>query len=82
MPDYPWAGIALLTFGGLTEVFAAGSIAYALAHGMVGAAVFMGLCAAWIGCLWVVVFRGTREDWPPRIDYARRAAREEARRAE
>ncbi len=63
--DYPWAGIALLTFGALSVLFGIGSVVYAVSYGMYGEAIFMGLLTAWIAGLGaVVVLPGVADDWP------------------
>lgn len=70
--DYPWVGIALLVFGGLTFLAAASLCVYMIAMASVGLAVFYATVSVWVAGVWLMVLGGVRDDWPE----ARRVARE------
>ncbi len=62
---YPWAGIALLVFGGLTFLASAALCVYAVVAARdVGLAVFSAIVAVWVLGLWLMVLGGVRDDWP------------------
>ncbi len=62
---YPWAGLVLLAFGGLTELAAIALCVYGVLVLNAGLGVLGGTLAVWIGGLWLVVLGGVRDDWPP-----------------
>lgn len=79
--DFPLAGLALLTFGALTETAAIALCVFGVTIADAGLGVLGATISVWVAALWFLVLSGVRDDWPPpKIDYAR-AAREAARRA-